>query len=149
MEVKKSEKANLENRKLFYRELGLIIALVIILAAFEWSTTEKAESVIQEETAVVIEVEEIPVTTEAPPPPPEAPKVPQLSDMIEVVDDDIVVNTDLFISLEDDADMGVEIMDYVAEVAEETIIEEIFSLIADEYRQLVCRCRYCCYNCSR
>ena len=46
MEVKKSEKANLENRKLFYRELGLIIALVIILAAFEWSTEEKAESVI-------------------------------------------------------------------------------------------------------
>ena len=85
MEVKKSEKANLENRKLFYRELGLIIALVIILAAFEWSTEEKAESVIQEETAVIVEVEEIPVTTEAPPPPPEAPKVPQLSDMIEVV----------------------------------------------------------------
>ena len=117
MEVKKSEKANLENRKLFYRELGLIIALVIILAAFEWSTEEKAESVIQEETAVIVEVEEIPVTTEAPPPPPEAPKVPQLSDMIEVVDDDIVVDTDLFISLEDDADMGVQIMDYVAEVA--------------------------------
>ena len=56
MEVKKSEKANLENRKLFYRELGLIIALVIILAAFEWSTEEKAESVIQEETAVIVEV---------------------------------------------------------------------------------------------
>ena len=54
MEVKKSEKANLENRKLFYRELGLIIALVIILAAFEWSTEEKAESVIQEETAVIV-----------------------------------------------------------------------------------------------
>ena len=103
MEVKKSAKANLENKKLFYRELGLIVALVAILAAFEWSTTEKAESVIQEETAAPIEVEEIPITTEAPPPPPEAPKVPQLSDMIEVVDDDIVVDTDLFISLEDDA----------------------------------------------
>ena len=76
MEVKKSEKANLENRKLFYRELGLIIALVIILAAFEWSTTEKAESVIQEETAVVIEVEEIPVTTEAPPRHRKRPKFP-------------------------------------------------------------------------
>ena len=131
MEVKKSEKANLENRKLFYRELGLIIALVIILAAFEWSTEEKAESVIQEETAVIVEVEEIPVTTEAPPPPPEAPKVPQLSDMIEVV----VVDTDLFISLEDDADMGVQIMDYVAEVAEETIIEEAVPFDAISFEQ--------------
>lgn len=78
---------------------------------------------IQQEEAPVVEVEQVPVTTEAPPPPPEAPKVPVLSDMIEVVDDDIVVDTDLFISLEDDVDMGVEIMDYVAEVAEETIEE--------------------------
>lgn len=123
MEVKKSPKANLENKKLFYRELGLIIALGVILCAFEWSTSEKAETVIQQEEAPVVEVEQIPVTTEAPPPPPEAPKVPVLSDMIEVVDDDIVVDTDLFISLEDDVDMGVEIMDYVAEVAEETIEE--------------------------
>ena len=123
MEVKKSPKANLENKKLFYRELGLIIALGVILCAFEWSTSEKAEAVIQQEEAPVVEVEQVPVTTEAPPPPPEAPKVPVLSDMIEVVDDDIVVDTDLFISLEDDVDMGVEIMDYVAEVAEETIEE--------------------------
>jgi len=123
MEVKKSPKANLENKKMFYRELGLIVALGVILCAFEWSTSEKAESVIQQEEAVVVEVEQVPVTTEAPPPPPEAPKVPVLSDMIEVVDDDIVVDTDLFISLEDEADMGVEIMDYVAEVAEETIEE--------------------------
>ena len=106
MEVKKSPKANLENKKMFYRELGLIIALGVILCAFEWSTSEKTESVIQQEEAA-----------------PEAPKVPVLSDMIEVVDDDIVVDTDLFISLEDEADMGVEIMDYVAEVAEETIEE--------------------------
>ena len=124
MEIKKSEKANLENRKMFYRELGLIVALVVVLAAFEWKTTEKAESVIQEEVLAPIEVEEIPITTEAPPPPPEAPKIPQLSDMIEVVDDDIVVDTDLFVSLEDNADMGVEIMDYVAEVYEEEIVEE-------------------------
>ena len=123
MEVKKSPKANLENKKMFYRELGLIVALGVILCAFEWSTSEKAESVIQQEEAVVVEVEQVPVTTEAPPPPPEAPKMPVLSDMIEVVDDDIVVDTDLFISLEDEADMGVEIMDYVAEVAEETIEE--------------------------
>lgn len=123
MEVKKSPKANLENKKLLYRELGLIIALGVILCAFEWSTSEKAETVIQQEEAPVVEVEQVPVTTEAPPPPPEAPKVPVLSDMIEVVDDDIVVDTDLFISLEDDVDMGVEIMDYVAEVAEETIEE--------------------------
>ena len=54
MEVKKSPKANLENKKMFYRELGLIIALGVILCAFEWSTSEKTESVIQQEEAAPI-----------------------------------------------------------------------------------------------
>lgn len=124
MEVKKSPKANLENRKLFFREIGLIVALGIVLMAFEWSTKEKGESILQEEVAVEVEVETIPITTEAPPPPPEAPKVPVLSDQIDIVDDDIVVDTDLFISLEDDANLGVEIMDYVSDVYEEVIEEE-------------------------
>lgn len=123
MEVKKSAKANLENKKLLYREIGLIIALGIVLTAFEWSSTEKTESIIEEDVAVVIEVENIPITTETPPPPAEAPKIPQLSDVIDIVEDDIVVDTDLFISIEDDASLGVEIMDYVAEVEEEVIEE--------------------------
>ncbi len=123
MEVKKSPKANLEKSKLFYREIGFIAALAIILCAFEWSSTEKAEAVFEEEAAAVVEVETIPITTEAPPPPPETPKVPQMSDYIDLVEDDVVVDTDLFISLEDDASLGVEIMDYVADVEEEIIDE--------------------------
>ena len=123
MEIKKSPKANLENKKLFYREIGLIIALGVVLMAFEWSTEDKAENFIQEETKAVVEVEQIPVTTEAPPPPPSQPKIPVLSDRIDIVDDEIKVDTDLFISLEDNDDMGIEIMDYVTEVYEEEIEE--------------------------
>jgi protein TonB len=134
MEVKKSPKANLENKKLFFREIGLIISLGIVLMAFEWSTKEKGESILQEEVAVEVEVETIPITTEAPPPPPEAPKVPVLSDQIDIVDDDIVVDTDLFISMEDDANLGVEIMDYVTDVYEEVIEEEAIPFTMVEER---------------
>ncbi len=134
MEVKKSPKANLENKKLFFREIGLILSLGIVLMAFEWSTEEKGESILQEEVAVEVEVETIPITTEAPPPPPEAPKVPVLSDQIDIVDDDIVVDTDLFISMEDDASLGVEIMDYVTDVYEEVIEEEAIPFAAVEER---------------
>lgn len=134
MEVKKSPKANLENKKLFFREIGLILSLGIVLMAFEWSTKEKGESILQEEVAVEVEVETIPITTEAPPPPPEAPKVPVLSDQIDIVDDDIVVDTDLFISMEDDASLGVEIMDYVTDVYEEVIEEEAIPFAAVEER---------------
>ena len=79
-----------------------------------------------EETAEVVEAEEmIPITQETPPPPPTAaPKIPVLSDQIDIVDDEIQVDDNLFMNLEDDASMGVEIMDYVETVEEEVIEEE-------------------------
>ncbi len=123
MEIKKSPKADLEKKKGLFLEIGLIATLLVIFMAFEWETSEKEEAVFATETAVEIEVENVPITTEAPPPPPEQPKIPVLSDQIDIVDDDIVVDDDLFLSTEDTEDMGVEIMDYVAEVYEEEIEE--------------------------
>ena len=125
MEIKKSPKANLENKKLLFTEIGLIISLGVVWFAFEWSTTDKQVSVF-EETAEVVEAEEmIPITQETPPPPPTAaPKIPILSDQIDIVDDEIQVDDNLFMNLEDDASMGVEIMDYVETVEEEVVEEE-------------------------
>ena len=123
MEIKKSEKANLENKKLLFLELGLIISLGITWFAFEWTSKETVVSVLEDTTEVLIEEEIIPITQETPPPPPSAPKIPVLSDQIDIVDDEIEVNDDLFMNLEDDSNMGVEIMEYV-EVVEEEVVEE-------------------------
>ncbi len=124
MEVKKSPKADLQKQKLLFTEIGLLVSIGIVLLAFEWTSTEKAENVFADETKVEIEEEIIPVTTETPPPPPEMAKVPVLSDQIDIVDDDIKVDDDLFVSLEDEAGMGVEIKDYHEEVIEEVVEEE-------------------------
>jgi protein TonB len=123
MEIKKSEKANLENKKLLFLELGLIISLGITWFAFEWTSKETVVSVLEDTTEVLIEEEIIPITQEAPPPPPAQVKIPVLSDQIDIVDDEIEVNDDLFMNLEDDANMGVEIMEYV-EVTEDEVVEE-------------------------
>lgn len=125
MEVKKSPKANLENKKLLFREIGLIVTLLVVLLAFEYKSYDNAALVLQEQAAVEVEVENIPITTEAPPPPPEAPEIPVISDQLEIVDDDIAIDEDLFISLEDHSDMGVEVMDYVSEIYDENIEEAI------------------------
>ena len=122
MEIKKSEKANLENKKLLFLELGLIIALGITWFAFEWTSKETVVSVLEDTTEVLIEEEIIPITQETPPPPPAQVKIPVLSDQIDIVDDEIEVNDDLFMNLEDDANMGVEIMEYVQ--VEEEVVEE-------------------------
>ena len=133
MEIKKSEKANLENKKLLFLEIGLIITLAIVWGAFEWTSKETNVSVLEDTTEVMIEEEIIPITQETPPPPPSAPKIPVLSDQIDIVDDEIEVNDDLFMNLEDNASMGVEIMEYV-EVEEEVVEEEAipFQLVEEK-----------------
>ncbi len=124
MEIKKSAKANLENKKLLFVEIGLIISLTVTLIAFEWGSKEKQLAALEENTEIIELEEMIPITQETPPPPPSAPKIPVLSDQIDIVDDEIEVDDDMFINLEDDSNIGVEIMDYVEGVAEEVVEEE-------------------------
>ena len=124
MEIKKSKKASLENKRLLFTEIGLIVALLAVWGAFSYSTKDKKVSDLLDVNQD-IEVEEmVPITEETPPPPPEAPKIPILSDQIDIVDDDIKVDDDMFINLEDNANMGVEIQDYVEQVEEEHVEEE-------------------------
>ena len=133
MEIKKSDKANLENKKLLFVEVGLVISLAITLFAFEWTSTETEVAMLEDTQELVLEEEIIPITQEAPPPPPAAPKIPVLSDQIDIVDDEIEVDDDLFMNLEDDSSLGVEIMDYV-EVEEEVVEEEAipFQLVEEK-----------------
>ena len=133
MEIKKSEKANLENKKLLFVEIGLVVALGITLFAFEWTSKETKVSTLEDTTEVLIEEEIIPITQDTPPPPPAAPKIPVLSDQVDIVDDEIELEDDLFMNLEDDANLGVEIMDYI-EVEEEVVEEEAipFQLVEEK-----------------
>lgn len=123
MEVKKTPKANLENKRLLFVELGAVVTLAVVYFAFSVGTTEKQVATLDAGAQQVIEEEFVPVTQETPPPPPEAPKIPVLSDQIDIVDDEVKVD-DNIINLEDDDELGVEIMDYVEGPEEEEIEEE-------------------------
>lgn len=133
MEIKKSEKANLENKKLLFVEIGLIISLLIVYIALEWTSKETQTAVLEDNTEILIEEEIISTNMETPPPPPAAPKIPVLSDQIDIVDDEIELEDDMFMNLEDDSSLGVEIMDYV-EVEEEVVEEEAipFQLVEEK-----------------
>ena len=133
MEVKKSQKASLENKRLLFVEIGFVLALLVTLLAFEWSSKEKVDNSLFAENTEIIEEEMIPITQETPPPPPEVAKIPILSDQIDIIDDDIKVN-DNILNLEDDSSLGVEIQDYVEEVKEEVVEEETipFQLVEEK-----------------
>ena len=133
MEIKKSEKASLENKKLLFTEIGLVVSLAIVLFAFEWTSEETETAILEDTTEILVEEEIISTQMDTPPPPPVAPKIPVLSDQIDIVDDEIEIEDDMFMNLEDDANLGVEIMDYV-EVEEEVVEEEAipFQLVEEK-----------------
>lgn len=136
MEIKKSPKANLENKKLLFKEIGLVIALGLTLLAFNWSTSEKAVSTLEADQQVEVEEEIVPITNDTPPPPPETSVAePAMSDIIDIVDDDIKVDTKIIIN-EDDKNQGVEIKEYVqaAEIAEEVVEDDVipFAIVEDK-----------------
>ena len=133
MEIKKSEKASLENKKLLFTEIGLVVSLAIVLFAFEWTSKETETAILEDTTESLVEEEIISTQMDTPPPPPAAPKIPVLSDQIDIVDDEIEIEDDMFMNLEDDANLGVEIMDYV-EVEEEVVEEEAipFQLVEEK-----------------
>ena len=123
MEIKKSVKASLENKRLLFTEIGFVIALLVVYGAFEYSSKEKAASILDGDNQIVEVEDMVPITQETPPPPPEAPKIPILSDQIDIVDDDIQLDDDLFMNLEDN-NQAVEIQDYKEAVVEEEEVEE-------------------------
>ena len=123
MELKKSPRASLENKRLIFAETGLILALLAVYAGFETSTRAQATASLINTTKVLNDTDIIPITLDTPPPAPEAPSLPQLTDEIEIVEDDVTVDLD-FRNL-DDTDIPVSIQDYIhQEVVEEEVEEE-------------------------
>ena len=132
MEKKKSERADLQNKKVLFMEIGCIIALALVYFGFEY-TSEEVRTVVLDDNSVITEIEDlIPITFETPPPPPAAPKIPVLSDQIDIVDDDIEIDDNMFLKLEDDPGSGVEIKDYIEVIDEEVEEEEIPFMLVEE-----------------
>ncbi len=134
MELKKSPKADLGNKKLLFLEIGLVCSLAVTLGAFNYTTKEMTKSSL-ENNEVAEEVEEVMITEplETPPPPPvEVPEI-SFSDQIDIVEDDIEVE-DIIIDSEDSEDFEITIMDYQEEVVEEEVEEEAipFQMVSEQ-----------------
>jgi protein TonB len=123
MEIKKSTKADLENKKIIFRQIGLVITLAVILLAFEWKSYEKTIMDLGTREAEDIPEEIIPITEQKVKPPPAPP--PKQVVKINVVDDQIEVEDDIDIDVE--ADENTEVQEYIApvKVEEEESAEEM------------------------
>ena len=133
MEIKKTEKASLENKRLIFAELGLIAALLVVFAGFESSTRAKEVALLQGNTQIDDDDDIMAVTLDTPPPAPQAPALPMLSDDLEIVDNDVTVDLD-FQSL-DDTDVPVDIQEYIRQdVVEEEVEDDPIPFVTVEQK---------------
>lgn len=131
MEVKKSPKADLENKKSTWLLIGYVIVLAFMFVSFEWTERDVKIDMSQAVADLVFEEEiEIPITEQpemaTPPPPPEAPAIVET---LTIVDDDMDIESTEIASSEETG-QAVEIA-YVPPTVEEEEVEEqeIFEVV--------------------
>ncbi len=130
MEVKKTERANIEKNKSTFTLVGLIITLAIVWFAFEYKTYDKTVIELQQ-TAMLDDEEDVVLQTErAEPPPPPPP--PQQTTVIEIVEDDIDVDDDLDIDAETDDEEEIEEQVIEDDDEGEDKEDEIFVFVEDQ-----------------
>jgi len=130
MEEKKSPKANLENKKVMFTQIGLIISLLIAWMAFEHKSYDKREidpSLLRQTEVVEEEMVEI---TKQEEPKPQPVEVPKQTTQLEIVEDDVEVED---IEINAEVDQAEVIDEYVpVEVQEEEVVEqEIFQIVEE------------------
>jgi len=130
MEVKKTDKANLEKKRGIFLQAGYVIVLGLVLLAFEWGTRPTNINSLGELDDMEFEDEIIPITrqqNEPPPPPPP----PQTTEVINIVEDDVEIEDELILEdTEADQDDIIEIVEFEEE-EEEVNEQEVFFVVED------------------
>jgi protein TonB len=132
MELKKTQKADIENKKQLYFIIGLVFALGVVLVGFEWTSKPDKANSLGSVSAVAVEEEIIPITREmeVKPPPPPPPKV---IEVLNIVDDDVKIDDELEIEdSEADDKTLIDIAPVVsAKEEEEEETAEVFFIVED------------------
>ena len=132
MEIKKSPKANLEDKRLTFVFMGLIVALAILYTAFEWTQREITVHEAVNEDFLVEEEIQIDQTfqEETPPPPPEPEEVPEVIEEIKIVDDDVKTEEVNFTTEDTKEEVKIQQIELPDEEPEEEI-EEVFMVVEE------------------
>jgi len=129
METKKSNKANLRNKKLLFFEIGAILSLTVVLLAFEWSTKDVNVQIFDDHRAVIVDPDMIAIQPDQPERLEEI-KVPMVTDVISIVDIDV---PDIYIPTENFPTDPIGKIVYIdPKPAEETTEELDFAVVEDK-----------------
>lgn len=125
MQIKKSPKADLENRKGLFLEIGLIISLLITVGAFLYAPKEyRIEQVDLQYAPIEEEITEITRQEQKAPEAPKKIEIKVFNDILDIVTNDTKITTEISFLDEFDAGMEIETTAAVVEVEEEEIEED-------------------------
>lgn len=129
MQVKKSPKADLNNKKGLFLEIGMILALLLTIGCFAYTQKERVVEVIETSMEVVEEeITDITTQDQKPPEPPKKVEMQVLSDVLNVVTNDTKIETEFDFS---EFSEDVEIIQQI-EVVEEVVEDDAPFIIAEE-----------------
>ena len=121
MELKKTPKADLQNKRGLFLEIGLVISLLLVIGAFLYTPKEhRIEQLEQEVTVVEEEMIEVTRQDQKPPEAPKKTEMKVIADMLSIVKNDTKITTDVDFS---EFDEDTEIVQ-VVEVKEEEIKDD-------------------------
>ena len=127
MQLKKSQKASLEDKKVVYVLMGFVFVLSLCYVALEWTEKEVTKYEVADMEFTFEEEVEIQQTTQETTPPPPLPPVQEV-EVLNVVEDDVETES-IEINTEDDKDVEVVIAAPVEAPVEEEEEEVVFVVV--------------------
>ncbi len=130
MEKKKSDNVDLEKSSSIFFEIGLIVALALVLISFEWTSTGFKKNKYETNQAEQAEQEIIPITRQDKPKP-KPPEPPKVTEILQIVNNDVNLQDEL--QLQDlEADVNTEVKQINYDVEEEDNSgDQIFFIVED------------------
>ena len=144
MNNRKTFKADLENKKGLFLQIGLVLALAIVWGAFEWKTYADGTNSLGDLDAFIDDEEVVITQRNTPPPPPPPPAPPEV---ITIVDDKLDIDELEMESTEIDNSDEIELID-------EIVDDDIFNFVNVESKPIYPGCedfatedeRFNCFN---
>lgn len=129
MELKKSKKADLERDKGMFVQVGLVVALSVILIGFEWTSKPKEDDGTEMVQQIEFENEMIVTRRQEQPKEQPKPEAPKVAEVLDIVEDDVEIE-DFDFDMEVDEDTEYDFT-MIQNDEEEIDEEEIFYIVED------------------
>ena len=129
MDVKKAPKANLENKRMTFVLMGVILALGLFYVAFEWTEQEITVYQVENNMEAMFEEEIVENTfrEETPPPPP--PPAPDVIEELNIVENDVETENVDIVSEDDQKTVQEVVKVPIAPIEEDPDLVTVFRVV--------------------